>query len=120
MKAISDRVGSVDPAIEENYRKQIIAQSQSAKYHVAQDPKATNANYASRDPFVGLVQTNMGLTASTIEPSALANLASDWQQLGNWRRRPAVGNVPNRFILYMDGAKGSLRSSGGMLPALCA
>ena len=41
MQEISDRAGTIDPAIIENYRKQIISQIEHAKDHLAADPKAT-------------------------------------------------------------------------------
>jgi predicted phosphodiesterase len=94
MKLISDHAGTIDPAIVENYRKQIIAQIESSKQHINSDPKASLADYASRDPFVGLVQTNMGQRAAVTSVPALANLASDWQQYGDadprWAECPIV------------------------------
>ena len=79
MKEISDRAGTVDPAILENYRKQIISQIEQAKEHVVTDPRATIEQYASRDPFVGLVQTNMGYLAHSLNPPA----SPTWQATGS-------------------------------------
>jgi hypothetical protein len=97
MRKISDRAGTVDPAMLENYRKQIISQIEQAKEHVANDPKATVEQYASRDPFVGLVQTNMGQLARSLNPPALVNLASDWQQYGDGDPRWAMCPIISFF-----------------------
>jgi hypothetical protein len=97
MKEISDRAGTIDPAIIENYRKQIISQIDHAKDHIAGDPKATIEQYASRDPFVGLVQTSISQVAQTLNPPALANLAGDWQQYGDADPRWALCPIVSFF-----------------------
>jgi len=119
MQEISDRAATIDPAIVENYRKQIISQIEHAKDHLAADPKATIEQYASRDPFVGLVQTNISHVAQTLNPPALANLASDWQQYGaadprwalcpiisffSWRepRHPFVGSSDANSYVHVE------------------
>ena len=119
MQEISDRAATIDPAIIENYRKQVISQIEHAKDHLAADPKATIEQYASRDPFVGLVQTNISHVAQTLNPPALANLASDWQQFGaadprwalcpiisffSWRepRHPFVGSSDANSYVHVE------------------
>jgi hypothetical protein len=82
MKQLANEAGTIDPDMLENYRKQLISQIENSKDHIASDPKSGAEDYASRDPFVGLVQTNMGKTAHTIGVPAMANVANDWQHTG--------------------------------------
>jgi hypothetical protein len=97
MQQLSDAAGTIDPAIIENYRKQLISQIEDSKDHIANDPKSGMEDYASRDPFVGLVQTNMGKTAHAIGVPAMANVASDWQKYGDADPRWALCPIVSFF-----------------------
>jgi Calcineurin-like phosphoesterase len=100
LQKISDHAGTTDPAEIESYRLEIIAEIQDAKEHIASDPKSKIEDYASRDPFIGLVQTNMGEEAHALGAPALANLANDWQQYGDadlrWALCPIVSFFTSR------------------------
>ena len=97
MKQLADEAGTIDPDMSENYRKQLINQIQDSKTHIANDPKSGAEDYASRDPFVGLVQTNMGKTAHSIGVPAMANVANDWQQYGDADPRWALCPIVSFF-----------------------
>jgi hypothetical protein len=99
MQEIANRSGTQDPARLELNRVSIISACQNAKNHVASDPATASPAYVSRDPFVGLVQTNIGQNASTLDPPALANLASDWQQYGDADPRWALCPIVSFFSL---------------------
>lgn len=100
MQEIANRSGTQDPAILELNRVSIISACQNAKNHVASDPTTDSPGFVSRDPFVGLVQTNIGQNASTLDPPALANLASDWQQYGDADPRWALCPIVSFFSLH--------------------
>jgi hypothetical protein len=99
MQEIANRSGTQDPARLELNRVSIISACQNAKNHVASDPTTASPAFVSRDPFVGLVQTNIGQNASTLDPSTLANLASDWQQYGDADPRWALCPIVSFFTL---------------------
>jgi hypothetical protein len=50
MQQLSTAAGTIDPAIIENYRKQLISQIKDSKEHIANDPKSEAENYASAIP----------------------------------------------------------------------
>ena len=50
MKEVSDRAGTVDPAMLVNYRKQIISQIEQAEEHVATDGRASTGNGTASRP----------------------------------------------------------------------
>ena len=83
MAEVARLANTSDPSAIEAYREQIVDQMIASKGTMGTDPKKQEANFASRDPFVALVQTNMGVTAHDMEAPALANLANDWQQFGD-------------------------------------
>ena len=104
MKQLADQAGTIDPDMLENYRKQLISQIQRLHRFISPTIRKSGAeDYASRDPFVGLVQTNMGKTAHAIGVPAMANVANDWQQFGD--ARPALGVLSHRLVLSMEGSK---------------
>ena len=97
MKQLANEAGTIDPDMLENYRKQLINQIQDSKDHIANDPKSGGQDYASRDPFVGLVQTNMGKTAHSIGVPAMADVANDWQKYGSVDPRWALCPIVSFF-----------------------
>lgn len=94
MARVTDLAPSKDPETVESFRKEIIVQCEDAKSFLANDRKTSEIDYASRDPFVALVQTNMGKEAHKTDAPAMANLANDWQQFGDvdprWTMCPIV------------------------------
>ena len=106
--AIAMHAGTHDPAAVEDLRRQIMSQCEDAKTHLANDPKTAEPDFASRDPFVALVQTNMGQEAHR-DPPALADLANDWQQYGDVDLRWAL--CPIVSFLAWKGPKASFHSS---------
>ena len=98
MQEIANRSGTQDPATLELNRVSIISACQNAKNHVASDPTTDSPGFVSRDPFVGLVQTNIGKNANT--------LASRARKLSKrlaavWRHRSPLGIVSHRLVLLL-------------------
>jgi hypothetical protein len=96
---ISALAGTDDTATIEGYRQEIVNQIQRSKANIANDPNTGSDNYASRDQFVGLVQTNIGQAAQNLDTPALANLANDWQQYGDADPRWALCPIVSFFTL---------------------
>ncbi len=99
LQEIANRSGTLDPATLELQRVSIISACQNAKDHIANDPSTASPAFVSRNPFVGLVQTNIGQNAHALDPPALANLASDWQQYGDADPRWALCPIISFFTL---------------------
>ena len=97
MAELEKQAKTTDPATIEGYREQIINQMIASKAGMATDPKTKEPDFASRDAFLGLVQTNMGRAAHATEAPALANLANDWQQFGDADPRWALCPIVSFF-----------------------
>ena len=111
MAEIELRAGTKDTATVEEYRKQIISQSNAAKAHIKHDAKTNEPNFASRDAFVALIQTNMGQEAHKTDAPALANLANDWQQYGDVDLRWSLCPIVSFFTCKEP--KAEFRSTAG-------
>ena len=94
---IAKLADSSDPAVIEGFRRQIVAQCHEAKGSLATDAKTQEPDFASRDPFTALVQTNMGQEAHKTDPAAFDNLANDWQQYGDVDLRWALCPIVSFF-----------------------
>lgn len=97
MAEVAKLADTSDPVAIEAYRQQIVDQMIVSKGAMGNDPKTQEADFASRDAFLGLVQTNMGKAAHATEAPALANLANDWQQFGDADPRWALCPIVSFF-----------------------